>query len=283
MFKPLSFLFKITGLSPSGSKFDSYFSATSFTVASVFSILAYRLFISIYLGTLQNIVFIVVTPFMFMSFLAPIAQAHFRKPLFFSINEGLTQAGSSSASCYFSEVFQFSMSALIISFKFLEYFLAHLSFYEIVPVLGVLFFCLASSLQHMAMVRLLHLRFSELNERLRVLAARPQTSSLGRLRAELRERLREHALLRRCVKHTNSYFAFNTLCGFFTTLIFLIVDMYSVLLDVRDRPEVSKLMVFNMFQTAIMLLYKTDVCHRCSDQVNILSFTTTQQTWFAFI
>lgn len=275
MFKPLFLLFKIAGLSPSGSKFDSYLSATSFAVASVLSSLAYRFYISLYLDTLQNIVFIVVTPFMFLSFLVPIAQAHFRKQLFFFINEGLTLAGSSAeASCYYSEVFQFSMLSVIIAFKFLEYFLAYLSLDQNVIILGVLYFSLVSSLQHTAVVRLLHSRFSQLNHRLRAVAARPQTSSLSRLRTDLRDRLREHALLRRTVKHINSYFAFNTLCGFFTSLVFLIVDMYSLLLDVRDRPQFSKLMVFNMIQTAVLLLYKIDVCHRCSDQVSISSHTS---------
>lgn len=269
-------LFKVTGLSPSGSKFDFYLTATSFTIAFVVSTLAYVFYISIYLGTLQNIVFIVVTPFMFLSFLVPIAQTHFRKSLFFSINEGLSQKESSVASCYFSEVFQFSMITAIVSFKSLEYFHAHLSFDKIIIIIGVLYFRLVSSLQHTAVVRLLHLRFSELNDRLRAIATRPQTTSLSRLRADLRERLREHALLRRCVKHINSYFAFNTLCGFFTALVFLIVDMYSLLLDVRDRPQVSKLMVFNMIQTAVLLLYKMDVCHRCSDQVNLLYYNNVQ-------
>lgn len=271
MFKPLFLLFKIAGLSPSGSKFDSYLSATSFAVAFVLSSLAYRFYISIYLGTLQSIVFIVVTPFMFLSFLVPIAQAHFRKQLFFSISEGLTLA---EASCYYSEVFQFSMLSVLIAFKFLEYFLACLSLFQSVIIVGVLYFSLVSSLQHTAVVRLLHSRFYQLNHRLRAVAARPHTSSLSRLRADLRDRLREHALLRRTVKHINSYFAFNTLCGFFTSLVFLIVDMYSLLLDVRDRPQVSKLMVFNMIQTAVLLLYKIDVCHRCSDQVSISLHTS---------
>ncbi|KAG8296785.1 hypothetical protein J6590_049812 [Homalodisca vitripennis] len=270
MFKPLSWLFRLSGILPQHNKSDKYVTATTLSLILLSMVHSIPYWYKGAPSSLKEKILFASFIMSMVSTIFHIIQAYYRRQFFKTVTSRLASLGRRllvKTPKYLNfEVALFFMYSLMTTARTITMQLEMNDALASTMRAITYSFSLAPLMQQLMLMYQLDCCFYELNNQLQVIVKKSQNTSLGMLRADLRAMFIAHVDLRQFIADLNSYFALVNLLSILSRLFITICTMYSILISISDNNGHTLVYTSQVITSFAIVVATAELGYRCSEK-----------------